>query len=137
MSIEGSATDSVFYFFFLIVTTPETPSGLRIERDEQGHIVDSYSCPRATRVQELASRFPSLDGIEGISPWDVETLTRKSFLMVSIQARHSIRFVLSVWSPDAPADLGIGAFDLHSALKAWDPIHRAAFHTWVHTPWWV
>ena len=137
MSIEGSATASVFCFFFLIVTTPKTPSGLRIERDEQGRIADSYTCPRAARVQELASRFPSLDGTEGIDPWDVERLSRKSFLMVSLQARHSIRFVLSVWSPSAPADMGIGAFDLHSALKDWDPIHRAAFLTWVHTPWWV
>ena len=120
-----------------MLTTPEPPSGLRIDRDEQGHIVDSYSFPRAARVQELASRFPSLDGIEGIDPWDVETLSRKSFLMVSLQARHSIRFVLSVWSPAAPTDMGIGTFDLHSAMKAWDPIHRAAFLTWAFDPWWV
>lgn len=91
--------------------------------------------PNRARWADLARSFPSLDGAPGIEPFDLEALTRWSRSRGS-GARHAVRFVVSVWNPDAPLQLGLESFDVHAALGAWDLRHRAAFVAWARAPWW-
>ena len=119
------------------MTQLQKQKGIRVFRDDDGHIESSAFCPLARRTQTLADTFPMLRGLAGIEPWDSFLLATKTIHGTSTGTRQSILFVLSVWNPETPEFYGLEAFCVHDALKFWDTEHRSAFVKWASDPWWA
>ena len=116
---------------------PPDTIGIRVFRDDDGRIESKAKCRQAFKVQLLADTFHSLRHVDGIYPWDVSLLATESIHTVSSGARQAILFVLSVWNPDTPEHFGQERFDIHHALKVWDPQNHQAFLDWARDPWWA
>jgi hypothetical protein len=83
----------------------------------------------------LARSFPTLaQQADGLDPFDPEKLDRWACGPVpSSGALHAARFVLGVFNPRARWQCG--RFDALAAIGTWDQAHRAAFVSWVASPW--
>ena len=89
----------------------------------------------------LAAEFPSMRGVPGTDPWDVEHLIEWSNSGAPTSGSiWAARFLLSVWNPSTNwNDFGLpgaGKFDLHEAWSCWDNPHRAAALKWLEAPFW-
>ena len=89
----------------------------------------------------LANLFPSMRGVPGTKPWDVDELIAwcKTGAPTS-GSGWAARFLLSVWSPATNWNdhglPGAGRFDLMSAWDLLDEEHRRAIMTWLDAPFW-
>lgn len=92
-----------------------------------------YSFP-TPRLRALALRFPSLAGAPMESAEDFAAWLKDA--APGEGARWAGIFILSVWSPNTPAEHGLMGFDVHDAMKSWDHAHRAAFASWARSPFW-
>lgn len=78
------------------------------------------------RGGRLARAFPSLAGLDGVSPFDTERLERAAITGgVSLQAWHAVRFILGAIRTERTSR--VGRFDYWQAWDAWDLAHKQAF----------
>lgn len=81
----------------------------------------------------LAQSFPSLEGAEGIDPWDPDVFsdwaTRDD---TDDEVLWASAFLLSVWEGQDDEVL----WDLQGALRDWGPGDHEAFLAWCREPWW-
>ncbi len=90
---------------------------------------------RMKAMTDLARSFPGLQRALGIEPWDAAKLDIWACCPApNNQARHTARFVLSVWNHQF--EWRCGWFDIHLALSKWDDKHRKAFADWAVKPHW-
>ncbi len=83
------------------------------------------------RMTVLCRTFPSLDGADGVDPFDPMLLdTRLGSASTPLQEAHTVEFVLSLWGR-CPNE-----FNALSALREWDRFHRESFIAWAKDPWW-
>jgi hypothetical protein len=92
-----------------------------------------YTFP-TPQVRELALRFPSLAGAPMGSTAELAAWAKTA--APDAGARWAAIFILSVWSPDTPAEHGLMGFEVHDAMKSWDRVHQAAFSSWAKQPFW-
>jgi hypothetical protein len=96
-------------------------------------------------MTRLAQSFPSLQGADGVDPWNARVfMAWAGSSTMSPAGEHASRFVLEVWGPAADwrlvaERLGVrgdrlGRFDAVEAMRCWDDVHRAAFAAWAVTP---
>lgn len=89
----------------------------------------------------LARLFPSLRGVPGADPWDVDHLIAwcNSGAPTS-GSGWAARFLLGVWNPSTDwTQNGVpspGRFDLLAAWDCLDEKHRAAIIDWLDAPFW-
>ncbi len=87
----------------------------------------------AARMTALCQSFPSLRGMEGVSPWRPEVLARRVGTM-SHGEQCAAQFVLYVWGGgEYPR---IRKFDLFEAMQVWDRAHKEAAAAWIAAPFW-
>jgi hypothetical protein len=84
----------------------------------------------------LAALFPSMRGVPGTDPWNVEMLIEWSNSGAPTSGSiWAARFLLSVWNPSTNwSEFGLpgaGKFDVHEAWSCWDDVHRAAAMKWL------
>jgi hypothetical protein len=109
--------------------------------------------PQALRLAmtELAKLFPTMIGVPGTDPWNVEQLIGwlNSGAPTS-GSRCAAMFLLGVWNPTTDwSKEGVkvrrrkgsgppsaGRFDLFRAMSCWDEEHIAAFTEWLENPFW-
>lgn len=98
------------------------------------------------KMVALAKLFPSMRGVPGTDPWDVESLIKwMNGPATTSGSWNAAIFLLGVWNPHTDWKKecglkvrkgGIGRFDLFRALGCWDAQHEAAFLEWVKYPFW-
>lgn len=85
------------------------------------------------RMTTLARSFPSLEGAEGIDPWNpplfMDWATREE---TDDKVVNAAGFLLSVWE-GRDHDL---LWDLQDSLRNWSPKDREVFIAWCREPWW-
>ncbi len=88
----------------------------------------------SAKLVELARRFPTLQGAEGLDPWDPEKFDAwAAGSAPGSGALYAARFILEVWHQDL--DWKCGRFNAVKAVGIWDGAHLAAFLSWVEVPW--
>jgi hypothetical protein len=89
----------------------------------------------------LAKLFPSMVGVPGTDPWNVDELVAwcNSGAPTS-GSGWAARFLLTVWNPSTNWNEhglpGAGKFDLMEAWSVFDDRHRAAVMKWLDAPFW-
>lgn len=93
----------------------------------------------------LANLFPTMRGVPGTNPWNVEKLIAWMNTGAPTSGSWSAAmFLLGVWNPRTAWNKegvrmrkgATGKFDFFSALGCWDEEHHAAFMEWVANPFW-
>lgn len=98
------------------------------------------------QMAALANLFPTMRGVPGTDPWNVEDLIAwlNSGAPTS-GSRWAAMFLLGVWAADTDwyqyglrkrKGMRVGKFDLFSAMAAWDYQHIQAMQEWVANPFW-
>jgi hypothetical protein len=103
--------------------------------------------PRDYRLAmtELANLFPTMRGVPGTDPWNVERLI--AWLNTGAPTSgswHAAMFLLGVWNPHTKWNKegvrmkkgATGKFDLFAACAVWDRQHLQAMQEWIATPFW-
>lgn len=96
------------------------------------------------KMSALANLFPTMRGVPGTSPWDVEQLIAWMNTGAPTSGSwYAAMFLLGVWNPHTNwRDCGLkvkkayGTFDLFRAMSAWDHHHIQAMQEWVAAPFW-
>ena len=93
-------------------------------------------------MTKLANLFPTMHGVPGTDPWNVDQLT--AWLNTgapSSGSRWAAMFLLCVWNPRTNwhKECGVkhpksGKFDLGLAMHAWDQQHIDAMKEWIENP---
>ena len=97
---------------------------------------------RLAIMEDLARRFPSLEGASGLSPWQPLALIAWAnfYAPPGTAAASTVRFLLGVWDPRRDwAMEGLAQwmpFNLAEACNVWSDDDRAAFAEWLETPFW-
>jgi hypothetical protein len=118
------------------LTTPPGPKHYTLPRWPQDYRL---------AMTELAKLFPTMRGVPGTDPWNVEKLI--SWLNSGAPTSgswHAAMFLLGVWNPTTKWNQeGVrmrkgasGKFDLFAAYAAWDQHHIRAMQTWIAQPFW-
>jgi hypothetical protein len=94
-----------------------------------------------SRMAALARLFPSMRGVPGTDPWNVEALIAWTQTGAPTSGSGwAARFLLSVWNPSTNWSEhgvpGAGKFDLMEAWDSFDDQHRAAVMQWLAAPFW-
>lgn len=97
----------------------------------------------AEKMSLLANRFPTMRGIMGTNPWNVDELIAwlNSGAPTS-GSKWAAMFLLGVWNPETNwHTVGLkksrpAKFDFFSAVAAWDRMHIEAMQEWVNNPFW-
>lgn len=89
----------------------------------------------------LSRLFPTLRGVPGTDPWDVDAfLAWSQSGALTSGSGWAARFLLSVWNPRTDwreyGFPGAGRFDLMEAWDLLDDPHRAAIRAWLDAPFW-
>lgn len=105
-------------------------------------------------MSELAQMFPTLQGVPGTNPWEVETFLRWMNGPAPTSGSFAAgMFLLGVWNPKTDWNeeglqkrfnrilggkrkLIPGKFDMFRAVGCWDEEHFKAFMTWIQNPFW-
>ena len=103
--------------------------------------------PRDYRLamSEMAKLFPTMRGVPGTDPWNVEKLI--AWLNTGAPTSgswHAVMFLLGVWNPHTKWNKeGVrmrkgasGKFDMFAALAVWDGQHLQAMQEWIAAPFW-
>lgn len=96
-------------------------------------------------MSELAKLFPTMRGVPGTDPWNVEKLI--AWLNTGAPTSgswHAAMFLLGVWNPHTKWNKeGVkmrkgasGKFDLFAAYGVWDEHHIQAMQEWLAVPFW-
>jgi hypothetical protein len=96
-------------------------------------------------MTQLAKLFPTMQGVPGTDPWNVERLI--AWLNTGAPTSgswHAAMFLLGVWNPHTKWNQeGVkmrkgasGKFDLFAAFAAWDQNHIQAMQEWIAAPFW-
>jgi len=81
----------------------------------------------------LAQSFPSLEGAQGVDPWDpIRFEAWATDEETDDNVVWAAGFVLSVWEGEDDDFL----WDLQRALNDWGHSDREAFIAWCREPWW-
>jgi hypothetical protein len=97
------------------------------------------------QMAALAQLFPTMRGVPGTDPWNVERLI--AWLNTGAPTSgswHAAMFLLGVWNPHTKWNQqGVkmrkgasGKFDLFAACAAWDHQHLQAMQEWIAAPFW-
>lgn len=98
---------------------------------------------RIVAMSQLGNLFPTMRGVPGINPWNVDQLV--GWLNTGAPtsgSRNAAMFMLGVWNPNTNwKEFGLrvrkgstGRFDMFRAVSCWDPDHLKAFHQWLANP---
>ena len=146
-----------------LLSADETNHGfssvVRSENPDQSHILDDFadSLERERKrrerwpsdyrkaMSELAKLFPTMRGVPGTDPWNVEQLI--GWLNTGAPTSgswHAAMFLLGVWNPSTKWNQeGVrmrkgasGKFDLFAAFACWDNNHIQAMQEWIANPFW-
>jgi hypothetical protein len=115
-----------------------------IERDGQ-RARERWHSDRRLAMSQLANLFPTMRGVPGTNPWNVEKLI--AWLNTGAPTSgswHAAMFLLGVWNPSTKWNQeGVrmrkgasGKFDLFAAYAAWDHKHIQAMQEWIAAPFW-
>jgi hypothetical protein len=90
-------------------------------------------------MSALAQLFPSMRGVPGTDPWDVDRLIAWCNTGAPTSGSGwAARFLLTVWNPGTNWNEyglpGAGKFDLMPAWDVFDDPHRAAVIAWLDAP---
>jgi hypothetical protein len=97
-------------------------------------------------MTELANLFPTMRGVPGTDPWNVDQLA--AWMNTGAPTSGSwwaAMFLLGVWNPHTnwKKECGIkmrkdatGKFDLFLAMHVWDHQHVEAAREWTANPFW-
>jgi hypothetical protein len=91
----------------------------------------------------LANLFPTMQGVPGTDPWNVEQLIAwMNTGAPTTGSWHAAMFLLGVWNPHTKWNQeGVkmrkgssGKFDLFAAMHGWDQQHIEAAMVWINNP---
>jgi hypothetical protein len=114
-----------------------------IERDRQGR--ERWHRDYRLAMTELANLFPTMRGVPGTNPWNVEQLIAWMNTGAPTSGSwHAAMFLLGVWNPSTKWNQeGVrmrkgasGKFDLFAAYAVWDHNHIRAMQEWIAAPFW-
>jgi hypothetical protein len=97
------------------------------------------------RMSALANLFPTMRGVPGTAPWNVDLLIKwMNGPAPTSGSWNAAMFLLGVWNPKTNwKECGLklrkgvqGRFDFFRAIGCWDAEHEAAFMEWVKYPFW-
>ena len=94
-------------------------------------------------MSELANLFPTMRGVPGTNPWNVEALIAwMNTGAPTTGSWHAAMFLLGVWNPHTKWNQeglkmrkgASGKFDLFAAMQGWDQQHIDAAVEWIRNP---
>lgn len=134
--------------------TPEQEDSLRQAAEQEIQQAEERERRKTTlwpsdyrkAMTQLAEMFPTMHGVPGINPWDVDTLIKwMNGPAPTSGSWNAAMFLLGVWNPttDWKKECGLktrkgvnGRFDFFRAFGCWDEDHLKAFMIWFNTPFW-
>lgn len=112
-----------------------------IERQKQRR--SHWNNSLTVAMSELAALFPTMHGVPGTDPWNVERLIAwMNTGAPTTGSWHAAMFLLGVWNPHTKWNQeGVkmrkgasGKFDLFVAMQGWDQQHIDAAREWIANP---
>ena len=94
-------------------------------------------------MSELAQLFPTMHGVPGTNPWNVEQLIAwMNTGAPTTGSWHAAMFLLGVWNPHTKWNQeglkmrkgASGKFDLFAAMHGWDQQHIETALEWINNP---
>jgi hypothetical protein len=94
-------------------------------------------------MSELANLFPTMRGVPGTDPWNVQQLLAwMNTGAPTTGSWHAAMFLLGVWNPHTKWNQeglrmrkgASGKFDLFVAMHGWDQQHIDAAREWIANP---
>lgn len=114
---------------------------LSIERQRQQRA--RWNDSLTVAMSELANLFPTMRGVPGTNPWNVEALIAwMNTGAPTTGSWHAAMFLLGVWNPHTKWNQeglkmrkgASGKFDLFAAMHGWDQQHIEAALEWINNP---
>jgi hypothetical protein len=123
----------------------EIAASIEADRQRSARRAARWPADYRQAMTVLAKLFPTMRGVPGTDPWNVEKLI--SWLNSGAPTSgswHAGMFLLGVWNPTTKWNKeGVrmrkgasGKFDLFAAFSTWDHHHIQAMHEWLAAPFW-
>jgi hypothetical protein len=139
MMTEGSVNDNLTEQELYDQAEREIHASIERQKQQRGRWPKSLT----QAMSELANLFPTMRGVPGTDPWNVQQLLAwMNTGAPTTGSWHAAMFLLGVWNPHTKWNQegvkmrkgATGKFDLFVAMQGWDQQHIDAAREWIANP---